>query len=152
MIQRAAAEVPSGSVVTLPKDTRVNVVELAEAQLPTPGITLGHRDGREVFWLPPSELTRIPLHAGTGALIPLIVGGVFPDDIKKSEVYIVGGSLSSTPTAAHPARRRSRSTGPNGNGQGSSIGRGRPARAADGLRRRRNRVPRRGGARTHLGV
>lgn len=90
VIQRAAAEVPSGSVVTLPKDTRVNVVELAEAQLPTPGITLGHRDGREVFWLPPSELTRIPLHAGTGALIPLIVGGVFPDDIKKSEVYIVG--------------------------------------------------------------
>jgi hypothetical protein len=77
------------AVITLPQHARLKLCDLPERPGRGSRISVGYVRGREVFWLPSDEMVRIPLMAGPGALIPLIVGGAVTEAVIEG-AYLVG--------------------------------------------------------------
>lgn len=101
LIECSAVQESGKVMLTLPPE--------AKLELKGPGIRpgdpgynfrLGYFKGREVVWLGPRGQTRIPVFAGSGNLIPVIVGGLVGKEVKPGNYEIrlsqlnPGGQLS----------------------------------------------------------
>ena len=91
----------SESIVTLPRHSRLKLAKEPTARRPRgSGLTLGHYKGREVFWLNEQESVRVPLLAGPGTLVPLMVGGVAAKTVKSGS-YLIG--ITQVDAGGHPS-------------------------------------------------
>jgi hypothetical protein len=76
-------------MLTLPSRSRLKVLETPSQTKPgCVGLSLGQFEAREVFWLQSKEV-RVPIPAGRGGLVPVVLGGVAGKDVK-SGAYLVG--------------------------------------------------------------
>ncbi|HEU0094109.1 MAG TPA: S8 family serine peptidase [Vicinamibacteria bacterium] len=83
LVERSGSErCQEGLVVTLPRHARLKLCDPQEHPGRPSRISVGYVRGREVFLLPPDEIIRIPLRAGPGGLIPMIVGGVVTERVE----------------------------------------------------------------------
>lgn len=77
------------ALMTLPRYARLSVCETASSTRKASRIKVGHQQGREVFLLPSDDVVRLPLPAGPGALVPLIVGALTNEDVGDGS-WVVG--------------------------------------------------------------
>jgi len=76
--------------VTLPARARLKICDTEESSpLVSSALSAGFHNGREVFFVGQDQLVRVPIVAGAGALVPIIVGGVADKAVKPGS-YLIG--------------------------------------------------------------